>query len=55
MTREFFTVAEFMKITGLSRSAAYKAVNNEVPTVRLGKKILVPAWFVKKLASEPQK
>lgn len=55
MSKEFYTVAEIMQIMGLSRTHAYKLLGSEIPVIRLGRKILVPGWFIRKLAEEPQK
>lgn len=54
MTKDFFTVKEFMDKTGISRALAYKLVaGNEVPTIRMGNRILIPAWYIRKLSAEP--
>lgn len=55
MAKDFFTVKEIMQIMGLSRAHAYKLLGNEIPVIRLGRKILIPGWFIRKLAEEPQK
>lgn len=55
MAKDFFTVKEIMQIMGLSRPHAYKLMGKEIPVIRLGRKILVPGWFIRKLAEEPQK
>ncbi len=54
MTKDFFTVKEFMDKTGISRALAYKLVaESEVPTIRMGNRILIPAWYLRKLSEEP--
>ena len=56
MEKDFFTVRELMDITGISRALAYALIaRGEVATVRLGKRILIPAWYIRKLSCEPQK
>lgn len=55
MAKEFFTVKEVMQILGLSRAHAYSLLGGEIPVIRLGRKILVPGWFIRKLAEEPQR
>ena len=55
MAKEFYTVAEIMQIMGLSKSLAYKLIGNEIPVIRLRRKILIPGWFVRKLSEEPSK
>ena len=54
--KAFFTVKEFMSLTGCSRSTAYKQVNlNEIPVVRVGRKVMIPAWYIQKLIEGPAK
>ena len=54
--KDFFTVGEFMGITGISRPLAYALIaREEVPVVRLGKRILIPGWYLRKLSAEPAK
>ena len=55
MEMQFYTVKEIMQIMGLSRAHAYKLLGNEIPVIRMGRKILVPGWYVRKLTEEPQK
>ena len=54
MAKDFYTVAEIMEIMGLSRTHAYKLLGSEIPVIRLGRKILVPGWFIRKLSEEPK-
>ena len=43
MERETYTIPEATKILGIGRSAAYEAARRgEIPTIRIGKRILVP-------------
>ena len=38
-----YTVDQVSEILGISRTSAYKAVHNgEIPSIRIGKRILVP-------------
>ena len=54
--KAFFTVKELMSLTGCSRSTAYKQINlNEIPVVRFGKKVMIPAWYIQKLIEGPAK
>ena len=55
MEMQFYTVKEIMQIMGLSRAHAYKLLGNEIPVIRLGRKILIPGWYIRKLAEEPKK
>ena len=54
MAKEFYTVKEIMQIMGISRALAYKLMDGEIPVIRLGRKILIPGWWVRKLAEEPK-
>lgn len=54
MAKDFFTVKEIMELMGLSRAHAYKLIGSEIPVIRLGRKILIPGWYVRKLTEEPK-
>ena len=54
MAKDFYTVAEIMQIMGISRTLAYKLMDGEIPTVRLGRKILIPGWYIRKMTEEPK-
>lgn len=54
MAKEFFSVKEIMQILGISRALAYKLLDGEIPTIRMGKKVLIPAWFIRKITEEPK-
>jgi|TARA_R100000501_G_C2629350_1_gene124043 excisionase family DNA binding protein len=42
-TRQTYTVNETAEILGISRESAFKAVKNgDVPSFRIGKRILIP-------------
>ncbi len=44
MEKLTYTVTEVAKLLGIGRSAAYEAARTgQIPTVRIGKRILVPA------------
>ena len=52
--KDFYNVREFMDYTGISRPLAYSLITKkEIPTVRLGKRLLIPGWYLRKLSSEP--
>ncbi len=43
MSKLTYTVPETAKILGIGRSAAYEAARSgQIPTIRIGKRILVP-------------
>ena len=52
--KAFFTVKEIMAILGISRAFAYKLLDGEIPTIRLGRKILIPASYIRRLTAEPK-
>lgn len=46
------TVDEAGKMIGVCRNTAYKLVHNgEIPSIRIGRRLLVPADFLKNLSS----
>ena len=50
--KHFYTVKEVAKLLTVSKSLIYnKTQNNEIPSIRLGKRILVPFSYVKNLIS----
>lgn len=52
-TRQTFTVAEAAQILGIGRTAAYEAARaGQLPTIRIGKRILVPAVALERLLAE---
>ena len=55
MAKDFYTVKEIMELMGLSRALAYKLLGNEIPVIRMGRKVLIPGWFIRKLSEEPGK
>ena len=50
-----YTVAEFAKLAGIGRNQAYEAVRKkEVPSIKFGKRILIPAASLDRLLSGGQ-
>ena len=50
MTKQTYSIAEVADLLGIGRSAAYKAARSgEIPTIRIGKRILVPLAALEKL------
>jgi len=50
-----YTVAEYAKKAGIGRNQAYEAVRKkEVPSIRFGKRILIPAASLDRLLSGDQ-
>ena len=54
MAKEFYSVREVMALLGVGRALIYKALGREIPVIRLGRKLLVPGWYVRKLTEEPK-
>lgn len=49
-----YTVEEAARIIGIGRSAAYKAANaGEIPTIRIGRKLLVPVRRLEQMLGAP--
>lgn len=49
------TVEEAGRILGISRGLAYQmAREKRIPTIRFGKRIVVPKWAIDHLLQEPQ-
>ncbi len=57
MTKRTITIPEAAKTLGIGRSAAYEAARTgQIPTIRIGKRILVPIAALDRLLSlEPNK
>ena len=55
MEKQMMSVKDFMAAVGVSRSFAYKLIREgEVPIVRLGRRALIPRWFVEKIVNGPK-
>ena len=51
--RLVYTVEEAGEILGIGRSKAYEAANcGEIPTIRIGRRILIPKTALDRLLSE---
>jgi excisionase family DNA binding protein len=49
------TVEEAAKLLGVSRGLAYHAARTgDLPTIRLGRRLLVPRWRLLELLGEPR-
>ena len=54
METKLFTFNEAQKILPLSRSGMFQAAKRgDIPTVRVGKRVFIPAWWITKITSEP--
>lgn len=50
MMKQTYTVLEAAKVLGIGRSAAYEAARcGEIPVIRIGKRILVPAAALERM------
>ncbi len=55
LTQPFYTVAEIIEKTGLSQAFVYKSVSTgEIPSRKLGGKILIPAEWLKEMSAIPE-
>lgn len=53
-TEKLYKVPEFAKLANISKIHAYRLVDRgAVPSVRLGRRILIPGWFVAQLLGNP--
>ena len=49
------TVVEFARLAGISRTTAYECVRSgAIPSVRFGRRIVVPKWAVESALGEGQ-
>jgi excisionase family DNA binding protein len=49
------TVEQAGRILGISRGLAYQmAREGRIPTIRFGKRLVVPKWAIERLLQEPQ-
>jgi excisionase family DNA binding protein len=49
------TVEEAGRMLGISRGLAYQmAREGRIPTIRFGKRLVVPKWAIERLLQEPQ-
>lgn len=54
MDRQTITVEEAAQVLGISRSSAYEAVRRgELPTIRIGRRYVVPRVALERMLSEP--
>lgn len=52
--RKIYTVDQVAKMLGISRNGMYRAIERgEIPSVRIGKRIVVPKHVVHKMLGEP--
>lgn len=54
MSKKLYEIDEILEIIPISRSGIYLAVKKgEVPSIRVGRRVFVPAWYVERLLSSP--
>ena len=54
MDKQTLTVPEVAKVLGIGRAAAYEAARTgQIPTIKIGKRILVPVAALERLLKEP--
>lgn len=55
MDRKTYTVPEAAQVLGIGRNAAYEAVRTgQIPTIRIGKRILVPVAALRRMLETPK-
>lgn len=55
LPRVGFSVPEFAEAIGISRASAYqRAAEGIIPTVRVGRRLIVPAWAMKQFTDQPE-
>lgn len=57
--KKLYQVHELIQSNGgpipMSRAGVYLLMSRgEIPTVKIGRRVFIPAWWVEKLASEPK-
>ncbi len=53
MTKRTYSIPEIAKELGIGRSAAYEAARTgEIPTIRIGKRILVPVAALERMLAQ---
>lgn len=53
MDKQTLSIPEAAQVLGIGRSAAYEAARNgELPTIRIGKRILVPMIALERMLTE---
>jgi len=56
MTKKLYSVDEILEVVPLSIAGIYKAVSEgKIPSVRVGRRVFVPAWWIDQLVNEPEK
>lgn len=54
-SKKVYDIPEFAKMMGISRPHAYRLVDRgDVPVISLGRRKVIPGWYVEKLLAEPQ-
>ncbi|MDR3562099.1 MAG: hypothetical protein P4N59_11785 [Negativicutes bacterium] len=54
MNKKLYEIDEILEIIPMSRAGIYLAVKKgNVPSVRVGGRVFIPAWYVDKLVSPP--
>lgn len=57
-TKKLYELSELLSENGgpipLSRAGIYKAcAEGKIPTVKVGRRVFIPSWYVDKILSEP--
>ena len=53
--KKFYTAAELVPMFRMSRAGFYLMVSEgKIPSVKIGGKVLIPAWWVDEITAKPQ-
>lgn len=54
MIKKFYSVEEIREIIPMSKAGIYLALaENKIPSIKIGRRILVPAWWVDTVTEKP--
>lgn len=54
-TKKLYELPEILDIIPMSRAGLYKAcAEGKIPTVKVGRRVFIPSWYVDKILEEPQ-
>ena len=53
--KKFYTLEELLTFIPMSKAGLYKVVSEgKIPSIKIGRRVLIPAWWVEELTSKPQ-
>ena len=52
--KKLYEIPEFKEIVPMSTAGIYKAcAEGKIPTVKVGRRVFIPSWYVDKMLAEP--